>query len=140
MPFQGDRATLIQILQFVEKLLTELIVRIPPPEDQAQFQIAWSQEVQPKLRELIERIQSISGPNDRRWAGIQRHGLDGEQLKLKRARLAAASRKGIRKKILDIINTILSSIPGADLIKEFKELTEEALPEDQSATVATRFV
>jgi hypothetical protein len=140
MPFQDDRATLAQILRFVEMLLNELVPQISPTEDGAQFAVAWNQEVRPALQDLIIRIETIPNPNDTRWLDLHQRGLDGEQLKLKRARLAAASKKGIRKKILDIINTILSSIPGADPIKEFKEFSEEALPDDPKATVVTRFV
>jgi hypothetical protein len=140
MAFVDDRATLVQILNFVEKLLDELVPLIPATEDQEQFVIAWNSEVRPALGELRTRILTVASPTDPRWLEIQQRGLSGEQLKLKRARLAAASKKGIRKKILDIINTILGSIPGADPIKEFKEFTEEALPDDDgNSPVSARF-
>lgn len=141
MAFVDDRATLVQILKFVEMLLNELVPRIPPTEDRSLFETAWNQEVRPALQQLVIQIGSVLGPTDPRWIEIERRGLSGEQLRLKRARLAAASKKGIRKKILDIINTILGSIPGADPIKEFKEFTEEALPDDDgNSPVAARFV
>jgi hypothetical protein len=92
------------------------------------------------LQQLVIQIGSVLSPTDPRWIEIEQRGLSGEQLRLKRARLAAASKKGIRKKILDIINTILGSIPGADPIKEFKEFTEEALPDDDgNSPVSARF-
>jgi hypothetical protein len=64
--------------------------------------------------------------------------LTGEQLTLKRARLAAVVKKGIPGKILDIINTILGSIPGAESIKEFKEFVEEDL-DDPNASISASF-
>jgi len=140
MAFQDDRLTLVQILLFVGRVMNELVPQIPPSDDGAQFGLAWSLEVEPALRELIAKMEGINDENDTRWREIQEHGLSGEQLKLKRMRLAAASKKGWRKKILDILNTILGSIPGAGQVKEFKEFTEEALPEDPNARIVTTFV
>jgi hypothetical protein len=90
------------------------------------------------LEQLIFDLQSTSGEDNPRWRDMQNRGLTGEQLKLKRARIAAVSKKGIPGKILDIINTILGSIPGADPIKEFKEFVEEGL-DDPNASIATSF-
>jgi hypothetical protein len=140
MAFQEDRLTLVKILQFVESVLNDLVPQIPPNENGEQFGVAWNLEVRPALRELISRIEDMPDANDTRWREIQARGLSGEQLKLKRMRLAAASKKGWRKKILDLLNTILGSIPGADLVKEFKEFTEEALDDIPKAKIKSMFV
>jgi hypothetical protein len=95
--------------------------------DKLLFQSAWTSEVRPRLDQLILDLQFTAGEDNPRWREIQSRGLTGEQLKLKRARLAAASLKRIPKKILDIINSILGSIPGAEPINEFKELVEDGL-------------
>jgi len=94
--------------------------------------------VRPRLDQLIGGLGTIQNENDPRWSQIQDHGLTGEQLKLKRKRLAAVSATGIFKKILDIINTILGSIPGAEAVKEFKEFVEEGV-DDPDASIAARF-
>jgi hypothetical protein len=137
MAFADDKKTLIEILKFVRTLLQELVDgRIT--EDKALFQSAWSSEVRPRLDQIISSLASASDEDSPLWRDIHDRGLTGEQLKLKRARLAAVSLKGIPKKILDIVNTILGSIPGADPIKEFKEFVEEAL-DDSDASIATSF-
>lgn len=138
MSFVDDRKTIIEILQFIERLLEELIPQLQ--EDRQLFQNAWLNGVQPKLRQLIADINNIPSENDAQWEEFKRRGLEGDELKLKRARLAAASKKGLRKKILDIINSILGSIPGADPIKEFKELTEEGLEDTPDIPPANTFV
>lgn len=48
------------------------------------------------------------------------------------------SGKGVKGRILDIINIILGSIPGAGPSKEFKEFTEEAI-DDPDAPLQARF-
>ena len=138
MSFADDRKTIVEILQFIERLLEELIPQLQ--EDRQLFQSAWFNEVQPILRQLIADINNIFDESDARWEEFKRRGLEGDQLKLKRARLAAASKKGLRKKILDIINSILGSIPGADPIKEFKELTEEGLEDIPDVPPANTFL
>jgi hypothetical protein len=137
MAFNDDKTTLIDILQFIRAVLNEL-VNSHITEDKPLFESAWNSEVRPRLEHLILDLQSTSGEDDPRWREIQNRGLTGEQLKLKRARLAAVSNKGILGKILDIINTILGSIPGADPIKEFKEFVEEGL-DDPNASIAASF-
>ena len=137
MSFQDDKKTIIDILRFAERLLEELLKYIT--EDHNLFASAWSAEIKPDLQQLVTKIENIQSEQSPDWIAFRERGLRDEQLKLKRARLAAASKKGWRKKILDILNTILGSIPGADPIKEFKELTEEALGDDPSATVTTKF-
>jgi hypothetical protein len=137
MAFDDDKKTLISILQFIQAALEEL-VSSHITDDKQLFQAAWNSEVKPRLEQLILDLQSTSGEDNPRWREIQNRGLTGEQLKLKRARLAAVSKKGIAGKILDIINTILGSIPGADPIKEFKEFAEEAL-DDPNASIAAPF-
>jgi hypothetical protein len=137
MPFNDDKETLIDILQFIRAVLDEL-VSSHITDDKQLFESAWNSEVRPRLEQLISDLQSTSGEDNPRWREIQDRGLTGEQLKLKRARLAAVSKKGIPGKILDIINTILGSIPGADPIKEFKEFVEEGL-EDPNASIAASF-
>ena len=137
MAFAEDKETLAQILEFVEKLLNELRGQLS--EDRPSFDSAWLQEVQPALQQLVSEIRSIPSETGARGNELVQRGLTGEQLKLKRARLASASRKGLRGKILDILNTILGSIPGADPIKEYKELVEEALGDDPNATVTSTF-
>ena len=137
MAFSDDQKTLIEILSVIRSVLEEL-VNFRITEDQLLFQSAWLNEVRPRLDQLISEVQSTSGEANPYWRALQDRGLTGESLRLKRARLAAVSRKGILKKILDIINTILGSIPGADPIKEFKELAEEAV-DDPNASVSQNF-
>jgi hypothetical protein len=137
MVFNDDKQTLISILNFIRNVLEEL-VSSHITEDKQLFQSAWTSEVRPRLDQLVLDLQSTTGEDNPRWREIQNRGLAGEQLKLKRARLAAVSKKGIPGKILDIINTILGSIPGADPIKEFKELVEEGL-DDPNASIAASF-
>jgi hypothetical protein len=137
MVFNDDKQTLISILNFIRNVLEEL-VSSHITEDKQLFQSAWTSEVRPRLDQLVLDLQSTTGEDNPRWREIQNRGLAGEQLKLKRARLAAVSKKRIPAKILDIINTILGSIPGADPIKEFKELVEEGL-DDPNASVAASF-
>jgi hypothetical protein len=137
MVFNDDKQTLISILNFIRNVLEEL-VSSHITEDKQLFQSAWTSEVRPRLDQLVLDLQSTTGEDNPRWREIQNRGLAGEQLKLKRARLAAVSKKGIPGKILDIVNTILGSIPGADPIKEFKELVEEGL-DDPNASIAASF-
>jgi hypothetical protein len=137
MAFSDDKETLIDILQFIRAVLNEL-VNSHITDDKHLFESAWNSEVRPRLEQLILDLQSTSGEDNPRWREIHNRGLTGEQLKLKRARLAAVSKKGIPGKILDIINTILGSIPGADPIKEFKEFVEEGL-DDADASIGASF-
>jgi hypothetical protein len=138
MAFEDDRNTLSDILRFVKRVLDELVTgRIS--EDKELFQSAWTAEVRPRLEGLIEGLGNIQNQNDTLWIQLQNHGLTGEQLKLKRKRLAAISAKGVLKRILDIINTILGSIPGAEPVKEFKEFVEEGI-DDPNASIAARFI
>jgi hypothetical protein len=117
--------------ELVEKKITE---------DKNLFRSAWTKEVRPRLEYLISRMGLISDENSSEWREFQDRGLTGEQLKLKRARLSAVSAKGIPKKILDIINTILGSIPGAEAVKEFKELVEEEISDGPIASIIARFI
>jgi hypothetical protein len=117
---------LIDLLPFIQSVLDEL-VSSHITDDKRLFESVWKSEVRPRLDQLILDLQSISREGNPRWREIQNQSLTGEQLKLKRARLAAVTKKGIPGKILAIINTILGSIPGADQIKEFKEFVEEGL-------------
>lgn len=133
--FDGVKESLIKILDFVRTLLEELLPSLT--EDRPLFESAWKNEVKPDLERLITSVRDM-GEGDQTWQDFKQRGLTGEQLKLKAARLAAASRKGLRGRILEIINTILGSIPGPDPIKEFKELTEEGL-DDPNATVSASF-
>jgi hypothetical protein len=120
------------------ELLLDELVSSHITDDKSLFESAWNGEVRPRLQQLISNLQFTSGEDNPRWREIQDRGLTGEQLKLKRARLAAVSKKGIPGKILDIINTILGSIPGANPIKEFKEFVEEGL-DDPNASIAASF-
>jgi hypothetical protein len=137
MAFSDDKEILIDILQFIGAVLNEL-VNSHITDDKHLFESAWNSEVRPRLEQLILDLQSTAGEDNPRWREIHNRGLTGEQLKLKRARLAAVSKKGIPGKILDIINTILGSIPGADPIKEFKEFVEEGL-DDADASIGASF-
>src|ERR1700733_2522958 len=104
MAFDDDKKTLISILQFIQAVLEEL-VSSHITDDKQLFQAAWNSEVKPRLEQLILDLQSTSGEDNPRWREIQNRGLTGEQLKLKRAALAAVSKKGIAGKIIDIITT-----------------------------------
>jgi len=137
MAFRDEKRTLIQILEYVGRLLEELLEYIP--EDRELFASAWYGEVKPRLQLLTNNINDIPDEYDSRWSEFQLRGLTGEQLRLKRARLAAVSKKGALGKILDLINSILGSIPGADPIKEFKELTEEVLEDNPNASARAIF-
>ncbi len=139
MAFEDDKKTLVLILEFIERVLEELITEHIQEEDRELFEMAWFREVKPRLQELTRSVYEIPGEDSPAWHQIQDRGLTSAQLQLKRTRLAAASRKGIRKKILDLINTILGSIPGADPIKELKEFGEEALDEG-NAPFRARFI
>jgi hypothetical protein len=134
--FEDDKKTLIDILAFVRNVLDELVAD-HVTQDKELFQSAWSSEVRPRLGELIDRIGKIPSEDDPQGRELRDRGLTGQQLGLKRARLAAVSLKGIRKKILDIINTILGSIPGADPVKEFKEFVEESIDEPTAPAAPT---
>jgi hypothetical protein len=137
MSFEDDKKMLIDVLTFIRNVLDELVQR-HITEDKALFQSAWSAEVRPHLDELISQFRSTSQEESPFWRDLKNRGLTGEQLKLKRARLAAASAKGITKKILDLVNTLLGSIPGAEPIKEFKEFAEEGM-DDLDAAMVARF-
>ncbi|MDP9049640.1 MAG: hypothetical protein M3O31_02815 [Acidobacteriota bacterium] len=137
MAFIDDKKVLIEILTFIRDVLNEL-VHSHITENKSLFQSAWSLEVKPHLDELILQFQSISREESPFWRDLQNRGLTGEQLKLKRTRLAAASLKGLTKRVLDLINTILGSIPGAESIKEFKEFAEDGL-DDPNASIAVSF-
>ncbi len=136
--FEDDKKTLVAILEFIERVLEELITE-HIREDRELFELAWFREVKPRLQELTRSVYEIPGEDSPAWHRFQDRGLTSAQLQLKRTRLAAASRKGIRKKLLDLINTILGSIPGADPIKELKEFGEEALDEG-NASFRARFI
>ena len=135
MAFGDDKKTLTEILTFIRNVLNEL-VESHITEDKSLFQSAWSTEVRPHLDGLISQLQAVTGEESPTWQELRGRGLAGEQLKLKRARLAAASSKGITKRILDLINTILGSIPGADPVKEFKEFVEDGL-DDLNASISS---
>jgi hypothetical protein len=137
MAFSDDKKVLIEILTFIREVLNEL-VESHITEDKPLFQSAWLLEVRPRLDELILQFESVSREESPLWREVQNCGLTGEQLKLKRTRLAAASLKGVTKRILDLINTILGSIPGAEPIKEFKEFAEDGL-DDPNALLTASF-
>ncbi len=137
MAFEDDKKTLSDILVFIRSVLDELVGG-HITNDKELFQSAWTKEVRPRLDLLIGGLVDIQSDNDPRWNLFQYHGLTGEQLKLKRKRLAAVSATGIFKKILDIINTILGSIPGAEPVKEFKEFVEEGV-DDPNASITASF-
>lgn len=137
MAFKEDRKTLGSILTFTRKVLDELVAK-HIKEDKSLFQAAWKNEVKPKLEQLIQVIGAIPNEQVPQWRELQDRGLTGDQLKLKRARLAAAAKGKIFKKILNIINIILGSIPGAEAIKEFKEFAEEGI-DDPNASISATF-
>lgn len=138
MAFDDDKRVLVGILLFVRKVLEELVEGHVSYRDRELFAEVWNGEIRPRLDELAGRIEATRSDEDALWHRLQEHGLTGGQLRFKQARLAAVSGKGVKGKILDIINTILGSIPGADPIKEFKEFTEEAI-EDPDAPLQTRY-
>lgn len=135
MAFQDEKKTLLEILAFIRSVLDELILG-HITEDKPLFQSAWTMEVRPHLDGLAAQYQAVASEATPEWQELKQHGLTGEQLKLKRARLKRASSSGILKRILDLINTILSSIPGAELVKEFKEFTEDGL-DDENASIGS---
>lgn len=91
--------------------------------------------------EIREELVSEDGPF-RRF--LRRVGLAGKSLKMKLHYLAEAARGGLRKKLLELLNKFLGSlasgIPGAELVKEFKEWLEGLLdkyPEpDQTISIS----
>jgi hypothetical protein len=135
--FDADRETLISILNFVRDVLEEL-VEFRVREDRELFQSAWFNEVKPRLEELIRELVEMNSEDDPKWRQYVAHGLTGIQAKLKKRRLFSAWSTRIPKKILGIVNTILSSIPGADPVREFKELVEDGI-EGSDEPIDTKF-
>lgn len=126
MPFTEDKGILIRILRDIRDIL-ERVVRERIKEDAELFISTWEKEVRPRLELLIREIEAIPSEESSFWRRLQDHGFSGEQLRLKATRFYAVLKKGPLGKILDIINTILSSIPGADPIREYKEIAEGAV-------------
>lgn len=101
------------------------------------FLSAWFKEVRPRFDLLIREIEAIPSEESSFWRRLRDHGFSDEQLRLKARRFRAVLGKGVLGKVLGIINTILSSIPGADPIREFKEIMEGAV-EALDATIKPR--
>lgn len=133
MPFPQDRLTLINILEFTDRVLQHYISQLPP-DDKNRFLPAWTSEVRPELRAVIAQLQQIGSSDAESWRSLVRVGLTDASLALKRHYLAAAAQGGWRKRFLDLLNKFLGSlaagIPGAEPIKELKEWLE-GLVEDQ---------
>jgi hypothetical protein len=126
MPFTDDRGILIRLLQIIRDIL-ERVTAERIAEDKDLFLNTWFSEVKPGFQSLIQEIEAIPSEENSLWRTLHNHGFSGEQLRLKATRFFHVLEKGPLKKILDIINTILSSIPGADPIREYKELAEGAV-------------
>jgi hypothetical protein len=134
MAFDDDKKILGEILGYTDKLLEELTNKVKT--EQARFKSAWK-EVKASLQGLTTKMANISNEGDEYWGKLKENGLTGTQLTLKRALLVIAATNGVGK-ILKLLNIILGSIPGADAIKEFKELLEDNL-EDPEASVNAKF-
>jgi hypothetical protein len=126
MPFTDEKATLIGILRTIQRILGR-VAHEHIRADRDLFISAWEKEVGPTFDSLIREIEAIPSEENSLWRRLRDHGFSGEQLRLKATRFRAVLEKGVLGKILDIINTILSSIPGADPVREYKEIMEGAV-------------
>ena len=132
MPLIEDRDSIVEVLQFTEKLFDLLIPRLGPP-DLKLFQDAWS-ETRPLLQQQVGLLQSVTSEHNPVWSAIQRVGLTGNNLRMKLHYLAKAAAGGWRKKLLDLLNkffgSLASGLPGVEPIKELKEWLEEQIGDD----------
>src|SRR5579863_2895910 len=132
MSFVGDKAALVGILQFTEKLFDHLIQRMPP-EDRTRFQEAWNLEVRAQLHQVIATLNGVQSEQEPVWEKLAASGLTGRSLNLKRHYLATSASNGFLKKFLKFLNSLLQSlitgIPGAEPIKELKDYIESFFDE-----------
>jgi hypothetical protein len=132
MPLHEDRDTIIEVLQFTEKLFDLLIPRLSEFDRQL-FQGAWD-ETKPILQQQVSLLRSITSEEHPAWAALRRIGLTGKNLAMKLHYLAKAASGGWRKKLLDLLNKFLGSlaggIPGVEPIKELKEWLEDQIGDD----------
>ena len=136
MALEDDRKVIVSMLQFARDVLEEVVTG-HIKDDLELFQSAWLKEVKPELENLIANLSVIPYEADSRWIDLKQHGMTGEQLKLKRARLGSAALSGVLGKILKMLNILLGSIPGAEAAKEFKEYLEEAADDPNAQLNAT---
>jgi hypothetical protein len=149
MDFASDKADLLEIVDFIPRLVYTLVEEVSP-EMRPQYRRAWLGHLPPEINVIVEppppgepirsrllrlwqKIAKIPYQADELWNWLTDHGLTGEPLRMKHDSIEAASSGGWARKCLKMVISIVGSLSESVIleflkpVKEFLEFLEQAI-------------
>jgi hypothetical protein len=135
MDAQSQKDDLLDLLDFIDKLLAFLVGLVPPAHAR-QYRRVWNTQVRPALLDVKGRVEQITPAEATKLGEV---GWDPESARMKTDTIAATANAGSLETTLHLVNSAMGSLKivflGLEAPKEFKEFLEvwaKGRPEPES--------